>query len=180
MAGAPRREALRVTTGPLAPSLGDQVVKHVVVVGRVAETWRTCWSRQRRTRCLLHPQPPAHVIRTTHTPRTRDNRRAGTSTPGRNALTTDKHTRGGPPGSAVKLQRTVSVTHTQHPERAARNMPSYAYMVTTRGSVTPRRMRLGTARRADAMAAFAMRTVSSERATVTAGAEARIGRRMRR
>eukprot|EP00966_Prymnesium_polylepis_P226791 5246945-Prymnesium_polylepis.1 len=30
------------------------------------------------------------------------------------------------------------------------------------------------------MAAFAMRTVSSERATVTAGAEARTGRRMRR
>ena len=34
-AGAPRREALRVTTGPLAPSLVDQVVNHVIVVGRV-------------------------------------------------------------------------------------------------------------------------------------------------
>ena len=34
MAGAPRREALRVTTGPLAPSRGDQVVNHVIVVGR--------------------------------------------------------------------------------------------------------------------------------------------------
>eukprot|EP00966_Prymnesium_polylepis_P151674 3504187-Prymnesium_polylepis.1 len=59
-------------------------------------------------------------------------------------------------------------------------MPSYASIGTTRGSVTPRRMRLGTARRVDAMAAFAMRTLSSERATVPAGAEARIGRRMKK
>ena len=35
MVGAPRRETLRVTTGPLAPSLVDQVVNHVIVVGRV-------------------------------------------------------------------------------------------------------------------------------------------------
>eukprot|EP00966_Prymnesium_polylepis_P085859 1987284-Prymnesium_polylepis.1 len=34
MVGAPRREALRVTTGPLSPSLGDQGVNHVIVVGR--------------------------------------------------------------------------------------------------------------------------------------------------
>eukprot|EP00966_Prymnesium_polylepis_P147713 3412358-Prymnesium_polylepis.1 len=38
MAGAPRREAVCSTTGPLAPSLVDQVVEHVVVVGHVAET----------------------------------------------------------------------------------------------------------------------------------------------
>ena len=40
-------------TGPEAPSLGDQVVNHVVVVvGHVAETWRTCSVRAPRVgRC---------------------------------------------------------------------------------------------------------------------------------
>ena len=40
MAGAPRREALRVTTGPLAPSRGDQGVNLVRVVGRVTRQSR--------------------------------------------------------------------------------------------------------------------------------------------
>ena len=53
MAGAPRREARRVTTGPLAPSLGDQGVNHVIVVGHVPPSEATC-RRARPATCGYH------------------------------------------------------------------------------------------------------------------------------
>ena len=53
MVGAPRREALRVTTGPLAPSLGDQGVNHVIVVGHVPPSEATC-RRARPATCGYH------------------------------------------------------------------------------------------------------------------------------
>ena len=53
MAGASRREALRITTGPLAPSLGDQGVNHVIVVGHVPPSEATC-RRARPATCGYH------------------------------------------------------------------------------------------------------------------------------